>query len=97
MGRVTGFILVLLVVSALGVVSLQYQSRRLVDAIEREQAHSRALDIEWDRLRLEVGTLSAPARVEKVARERLGMVTPGKDALLVAEMGQDKLGQGKRP
>lgn len=90
--RLTAVLICLLVASALGVVSLQYQSRRLVDAIEREQAHTRALDIEWDRLRLEVGALAAPARVEKVARERLGMTTPGKDALLVAEMGT-----GNRP
>jgi cell division protein FtsL len=95
MARVTAVLLLLAVLSALGVVSLQYTSRRLVDAIEREQAHTRALDIEWDRLRLEVGTLAAPARVEKVARERLGMVTPGKDSLVLAESA--KPGQGSRP
>jgi cell division protein FtsL len=85
--RSLSLLIVLATLSALGVVHFQYQSRKLVDLIEREQAHGRALDVEWDRLRLEVGTLAAPARVEKVARERLGMILPGKDALVIAEPG----------
>ena len=36
-------------------------------------------------LRLEMETLRAPQRIEKLATERLGMVTPGPDAAVVLE------------
>lgn len=85
MAKLTALLLMLTLASALGVVSFQYQSRKLVDALDREQEHTRALDVEWDRLRLEGGTLAAPARVEKIARERLGMVTPAKDSLVMLD------------
>lgn len=66
--------------SALSVVYLQHQSRKLVTAQEREQAHTRALETEWTQLQLENSTWAAPARVEKIARERLGMSQPTRDA-----------------
>lgn len=36
-------------------------------------------------LRLEIETLSAPARIEKLATERLGMIEPGADDAIVLE------------
>ena len=71
--------------SALSVVYLQHQSRKLVTAQEREQVHTRALEAEWTQLQLENSTWANPARVEKIARERLAMVTPARDALVSLE------------
>ncbi|HEX5125755.1 MAG TPA: cell division protein FtsL [Rhodocyclaceae bacterium] len=79
--RLTAFLIILTLASALSVVSLQHQSRNLVTAIEREQVRTHALDVEWGQLQIESSTWAAHARVEKIARERLGMVTPAKDAL----------------
>ena len=83
--RFSAVLLALLVVSALRVVNLQYQARKLVTAQEHEQAHTRALEAEWTQLQLENSTWAAPARVEKIARERLAMVTPARDALMSLE------------
>ncbi|MEC5386048.1 cell division protein FtsL [Uliginosibacterium sp. H3] len=80
--RIAAILVVLAVLSALSVVHLQYQSRKLVTLQEREQVHTRALEAEWTQLQLENSTWAAPARVEKIARERLGMLTPAHDALV---------------
>lgn len=85
MTRISIILLALTIFSALGVVNIQYQSRKLVTAIEREQARGRALDVEWGQLQLESGTWAAHARVEKIARDRLGMVTPDKNALVALD------------
>ena len=85
MTRISIVLLALTIFSALGVVNIQYQSRKLVTAIEREQARGRALDVEWGQLQLESGTWAAHARVEKIARDRLGMVTPDKNALVALD------------
>ena len=83
--RIAAILLVLAVLSALAVVHLQYQSRKLVTLQEREQVHTRALETEWTQLQLENSTWAAPGRVEKIARERLGMLTPVHDALVSVE------------
>jgi cell division protein FtsL len=78
---------VLTIGCALSVVHLQYQSRKLVTLQEREQVHTRALDAEWTQLQLENSTWAAPGRVEKIARERLGMSTPKGDGLVSLDQG----------
>jgi cell division protein FtsL len=71
----------------LGVVHLQYQSRKLVTLQEREQQHTRALDAEWTQLQLENSTWAASNRVEKIARERLGMQMPSRESLVSLDFG----------
>lgn len=83
--RISAILVVLVVASALAVVNLTHRSRGLVKAQEREQARTRALEAEWTQLQLENGTWAAPARVEKIARERLGMNPPARDHLLSLE------------
>lgn len=82
MVRLTTLLILLSIACALGVVTSQHQSRKLVTAIEREQARTRALEVEWGQLQLEGSTWAAHARVEKIARERLHMVAPAKDTQL---------------
>ena len=86
--RLAAIFMVLAVLSALSVVHLQYQMRKLVTLQEREQVHTHALEAEWTQLQLENSTWAAPVRVEKIARDRLGMVTPSRDALVSAESSQ---------
>ena len=74
--RVDAMLLVLVVASALGVVAAQHQARKLHSEYEREQARSHGLEVEWGQLLLEQSTWAAHARIEKVARERLGMRPP---------------------
>ena len=44
--------------------------------LSRAEAEERSLIRENDRLKLELATLKSPARLEKLAREKLGMAAP---------------------
>ena len=76
MARLDGILVALLIACALSLVYTQHRSRKLVTEIETEQSRSRVLEVEWDQLQLESSTWAAHARVEKVAREKLGMSLP---------------------
>lgn len=58
--------------SALALVTAQHRSRSLFIDVERAQQQARQLDIDYDRLKIELARLSQPAYVESEAR-RLGM------------------------
>ncbi|TXH04442.1 MAG: cell division protein FtsL [Nevskiaceae bacterium] len=64
------------VVSALAVVRTKHENRALVNDLDRLRAERERLDMEWSQLQLEEATLSHHARVEKIAREQLGMTEP---------------------
>lgn len=53
-----------------------------VERLQRERAAQEEIN---RKLRLEVETLRAPARIEKYATEELGMVAPAPDAAVVIE------------
>ncbi|HZH56913.1 cell division protein FtsL [Yanghanlia caeni] len=73
---------VLLMLSALSLVTARYQSRQLFVAAERLEDRSRELDIEWRRLQLERAELARHARIDQIARRDLGMVTATPDRTL---------------
>lgn len=79
MVRFNMLLLLIVVVCALGVVTSQHRGRKLFQALEQEQERARQLDIEYGQLQLELSTWATHPRIEKVARDRLHMVTP--DAL----------------
>jgi len=72
--------------SAMYLVSVQYESRRLFTELERAQREGRRLKTEFERLEVEKRSQATAARVERVAREKLQMrqVTPG----ITVYMGQ---------
>jgi len=71
--RVNLFLLVVLVASALYLVRVQYESRRLYAEIEKAQSEARRLDTERERLQAEKRAQATPLRVEKLAKEKLQM------------------------
>lgn len=85
MSRFDLSLVLLVVLSALGVVSAQHESRKLVTAYERERDSMQKLDIEWGQLQLEQSTWANHSRVEKVAREQLRMSLPEHAAILLVE------------
>ena len=85
MTRINLLLLLVLVVSALGLVSSRYQARKLVIELEREQTRARAFEVEWGQLQLEQSTWAAPARVEKIAREQLRMQVPAPTRIQVVD------------
>ena len=75
-GRV-GMLLVLLVlvlVSALGVVYSKHQGRTLFVELQALREARDSMDVEWGQLQLEQSTLTTQGQVERAAREQLGMV-----------------------
>ena len=86
-GRLSMALTTLLVCSALSLVNAQYQARRLFIEIERAQAVSRQLEIEWSQLQLDQSTLGKHARIEENARRDLHMVplTPARTQYITGE------------
>ncbi|MBL8429775.1 MAG: cell division protein FtsL [Dechloromonas sp.] len=74
--RFNVILLLIVVFCALGVVTSQHRARKLFQALEAEQERARQLDVEYGQLQLEMSTWANHPRIEKIARDRLRMVTP---------------------
>ena len=87
MARLNLFLLAVLVACAVSLVTSRHQARKLFVELEREQAQSRAYDVEYGQLQLEQSTWATAGRVEKVAREQLRMQVPGPGRIQVIDGG----------
>jgi cell division protein FtsL len=78
MMRINLVLLVAIVFSALYLVGIQYESRRLFTELDKARADSRRLETEFGRLQVAKREQATSARVEQLAREKLQMrqVTP---------------------
>ena len=78
MNRLSFVLLLAVMASALYLVHIQYESRRLYVELEKALAQSRKLESDNERLQVEKRAQATPLRVEKLARDRLQMrtVTP---------------------
>ena len=78
MTRLNLVLLLAVLASALYLVRIQYESRRLYVELEKATAQNRKLEAENERLQIEKRTQATPLRVEKLAKEKLEMrsVTP---------------------
>ena len=77
MTRVNLFLLLAVMLSAIYLVRVQYDSRRLFTELDRAQSEQRRLQTEFERLQVEKRAQATPARVEKLAREKLQMHQAG--------------------
>ena len=73
MTRINLLLLLALVISSVYLVRVSYESRRLFAALDKAQSEARQLDIEHERLKADKQSQATPLRVERVARDRLGM------------------------
>ncbi len=62
--------------SSLGLVYVKFQNRERWSEVQRLQEERDELEGEWSRLQLELAAWATAPRIERLARERLGMVTP---------------------
>ena len=85
--RINLVLLAVLVVCALSLVTSRHQARKLFVDLEREQAQTRAYEIEYGQLQIEHSTWAVPARVDKIAREQLRMQLPSAGRVEVIEGG----------
>jgi cell division protein FtsL len=77
--RINLVLMLALLASAMVVVRTQYESRRLFVEVEKANKEARVLAAEAERLSAERRAQATPARVEKLARDKLQMlsVNPG--------------------
>lgn len=80
---VVGVLAVLVLVSALSVVYAKYESRNLFIQLQALRSRRDQMNVQWGRLQLEQSTWATHSRVERVARDRLGMVMPSPDAVVI--------------
>ena len=78
MTRLSVMLLAAVMVSALYVVRVQYDSRRLFTDLDRANAEAHRLETERARLEVEKRAEATSLRVEKLARDKLAMrsITP---------------------
>ena len=75
MTRLNLVLLLAVVASAMYLVRTQYESRRLFVELERASAEVRKIELENERLAVQRRAQATPLRVEKLAKDRLGMRT----------------------
>jgi len=85
MARLNLILLAFAVACALSAVNANHRARKLFIELEREQTRMRQLEVEWGQLQLEQSTWANPARIEKIAREKLQMKTPPPARLLALD------------
>jgi cell division protein FtsL len=76
MTRLAIVLLAAVIVTALYLVRVQYDSRRLVMALDRATVTAHQLETERARLEVEKQAAATSLRVEQLAKARLGMRTP---------------------
>lgn len=79
MMRLNLVLLLAVVASAMYLVSVQYDSRRLFAELDKSRNEARRLDVEFERLQVQKRAQATPARVERLAKDKLQMhqATPG--------------------
>jgi len=75
MTRLNVLLLLALIASAVYLVRVSYDARRLFADVDRAQAEERRLEVEFERLKADKQAQATPSRVEKAAREKLAMRT----------------------
>lgn len=82
-GTVLGLLSLAIMVSALAVVYAKHESRKLFVEWQGLLTKQDEMNIEWGQLQLEQSTWATHTRVESMARERLGMILPAQDAVVI--------------
>nr|WP_295775392.1 cell division protein FtsL [Rhodoferax sp.] len=71
--RLNLVLLLAVLASAIYLVSVQYDSRRLFTELDKAKTEAHRLELENERLQVDKRAQTTPARVEKLAREKLQM------------------------
>ncbi len=73
MMRLNLVLLLAVLASALYLVHVQYQSRRLFTELDKAESEARRIEVDNSRLQAEKRAQATPLRVEKLAKDQLGM------------------------
>ncbi|MEJ7928380.1 cell division protein FtsL [Ramlibacter sp. AN1015] len=97
MARLNLVLLLAVLASALYLVRVQYDSRRLYVEIERAQAEARKHDTDRERLTADKRGQATPLRVERLAKEQLQMRPAGPGITQYVSQGAGAPVQEPRP
>jgi cell division protein FtsL len=78
---------VVLIMTALGVVTSQHKARKLYIELQSHEDLTRQYDIEWGQLQLEQSTWAMHARIEQIARTYMQMQVPEPTRIQVVPPG----------
>lgn len=95
MGRLAVVLAVLLMLSAISLVTARFQSRQLFVMTEMLSSKERDLETDWRRLQLERAELARNARTDLIARKELGMTSVGGDRIIYIEDATATTGGGR--
>lgn len=84
-----GLLLAVGVVCGLSVVTSQFQARKLFVELQRDKEQAQKMEVEWGQLQLEQSTWATPARVEKIAVNKLQMQLPKSDQIKFIQLMPD--------
>jgi len=76
---------VVCVISAIGLVFIKHESRKLFVELEQLTTERDELNIEWGQLQIEQSTWATHARIERVALEELALVRPKSTEIYLIE------------
>lgn len=77
--------------SAVAVAYTQHLSRQSYAEISADRRALDELDVQWSRLRIEESTFSGHGRIERIARESLGMRLPEPgDTVMIARRVEER-------
>ena len=87
MARPVNMLILLLVVvaTAVAIVYSKHQGRELFIELEMLGNERDRMDVEWGQLQLEQSTLTTQGKVERAARDQLGMVTLSADNMVIVK------------
>lgn len=90
-GLLMPLVLALLVIgSSLYAIRVKHENRSLTTELERARVERERMQMEWSQLQLEEAALSHHARVERAAREQLGMAEP-RDYVIVKQAATERV------
>jgi cell division protein FtsL len=81
--RLNVVLVLLLIACALALIQSQHRSRTYFVELERLKKQAHMLDEQWGQLQLEQSTWANPARVDTLARTRLGLIAPPNDRVRI--------------
>ncbi|MDX2457156.1 MAG: cell division protein FtsL [Gammaproteobacteria bacterium] len=78
-------VLLAVVATAVGVVYSKHKGRELFIELQMLGNERDRMDVEWGQLQLEQSTLTTQGKVERAARDQLGMVTLSADNMVIVK------------
>lgn len=65
-----------LLISALAVILNKYHSRSLFIEIQKQEKMLDDFEVKWGQLQLELTTLTEESKIERIAKNKLGLIMP---------------------